>query len=386
MRSTKKFMTDYEIEMELDDAVEECSRQGHTPVNLSYWNSGSEYKTQLKKILKLEGEPDIFDYHYYFPEDAKEIIAQKLGFSAEDCKKAFFHALSQSTLSIAVVLVLLSKMQAKLGIVAPVYFSVFDCCDDLKVPYRTFDSFLPDINAAFDVDVLLKSDCNAFWFTSPVNSSSIYFGDRIKSGIQKLLDAGKIVVLDESLCINGRELSRTFGVQENLIYIYSPHKSLGFQGIKFSALVVNRKYYDAINCLNDSFSGSLNQACLQGVMHFASHNFDECQAVYNKFWQENFSAIRRIMASYAFASVSPETFGHYAMIFVDRSLDDRYFVDSMKRLMKEQGYFIYPGTMQCFDSNQNFCFRINLLLNKSDLEQGLKAVLDYFKDNLGTGR
>ena len=52
MRSTKKSMTDYEIEMELDEALEEF-RGLKPPVNLSYWNSGSDYKAQIKKILKM---------------------------------------------------------------------------------------------------------------------------------------------------------------------------------------------------------------------------------------------------------------------------------------------------------------------------------------------
>lgn len=385
MRSTKKSMTDYEIEMELDEALEEF-RGLKPPVNLSYWNSGSDYKAQIKKILKLEGEQDIFDYHYYFPEDIKEKIAQKLGFPAEDCKKAFFHALSQSTLSIAVITVLLSKMKVKLGIVAPVYFSVLDCCDDLKVPYRIFDGFLPDLKETFDENVLLKSDCGAFWFTSPVNSCSIHFSQKVKDTIQKLLDAEKIVILDESLTVNSKELTRTFGVQENLIYIYSPHKSLGLQGIKFSALIAHKKYYDEINSLNDSFGGSLNYSCQQGISHFTSQNFDECLSVYNQFWRDNLSAVRKILASYSFVSVPQDIFGHYAIIFVDGTIDDRAFVDAMKNLMKEKGYFVYPGSMQGFGSKQRFCFRINLLLDKKDLEQGLRAVLDYFKDHLGAAR
>jgi len=380
MRSTKKFMTDYEIEMELDEALEEYSGE-NTPVNLSYWNSCPKYKVQMKKILKLDNVPDIFDYHYYFPEEIKDIIVQKLGFSAQDREKAFFHALSQSTLSIVVTTALLLKLQVKMGIILPSYFSVPDCCDDLKVPVRVFDSFLPDINRLFDLDLLMQSDCNAFWFTSPINSSSIYFTDQVKNGIQKLLDAGKIIILDESLCENGRELSYTFGIQENLIYIYSPHKALGIQGIKFSALVAHKKYYDTINSMIDSYGGSLSYSSQQGMFHFASKNYDDCLSLYKKFWNHNLSAARKIVASYSFATILPETAGHYTMIFTNRKLKDIDYINAMKNLMKEKGYFIYPGSMHGFDSKKHFCFRINLLLETEILEQGLKVVLDYLKDN-----
>jgi len=379
MGNMKKSMTDYEIEMELDKAVEECQMGGVTPVNLSYWNSSPAYKIQMKKILKLDSGPDIFDYYYYFPEEVKDIIIQKLGFSAEDRKKAFFHALSQSTLSIVVTTALLLKLQVKMGIISPCYFSIPDCCDDLKVPCRLFDGFLSDINRLFDLDVLLQSDCNAFWFTSPVNSSSIYFTDQVKSGIQQLLNAGKIIILDESLCENGRELSRTFGVQENLIYIYSPHKALGIQGIKFSALVAHKKFYDTINSMIDSYGGSLSYSSQQGMFHFASKNFDECLSLYKKFWVHNLSVARNIVASYSFATILPETAGHYAMVFTDRRLKDTDFIGTMKHLMKETGYFIYPGSMHGFDSKKRFCFRINLLLETDILEQGLKVILDYLK-------
>jgi hypothetical protein len=33
--------------------------------------------------------------------------------------------------------------------------------------------------------------------------------------------------------------------------------------------------------------------------------------------------------------------------------------------------------MHGFDISKQFCFRINLLLNKTDLEKGLISVLDY---------
>ena len=169
----KNYMTDYEIEMELDEAEKEYRE--HPPVNLSYWNAGSEYKEKIKKILKFDSEQDVFDYYYYFPEDVKEVIADKLGFSADDCKNAFFHALTQSTLSISMVSILLSKMPAKLGIITPYYFSVPDCCDALKMDYTIFDDFMENINESFDAELLLQSDCNAFWFTSPLNACSIYF-------------------------------------------------------------------------------------------------------------------------------------------------------------------------------------------------------------------
>ena len=378
-------MTDYEIEMELKNALKEYGG-GYEPMNLSFWNSGSDYKALLEKNLRLDVQADMFDYHYYFPEDVEEIIAQKLGFSAEDRKRLYFHPLTQSTLSIAILSVLLLKMRVKLGIIAPAYFSVQNCFDDIKLPYMRFDSFMQDINAAFDADVLLNSDCAAFFFTSPVNSCGIYFNDMVKVGIQKLLDAGKIVILDESLCINGKELCRTFGAQENLMYIYSPHKTLGIQGIKFSTLVVHKKFYEDIDSLNDGYGGSLNYSCQQGYLHFASPNFDACLAAYNNFWQENLSAVRSVLSSYPFATLSPEAFGHYVMIFIDRSFDDRFVVDAMKRLLKEHGYFVYPGSMQGFDAKKQFCFRINLLLNRADLERGLKVVLDYLKNNTGEAK
>ena len=381
----RRFMTDYEIEMELNNAAKEY-KGGGIPVNLSYWNSGSEYKKQIKKIFAVEEDSDIFDYYYYLSENTQECMAKKLGFSDEDCKNERLHVFNQSTLSITTLLAFLSGLNTKLGIISPVYFSVRDCCDAFKLPYILFDNFMQDINTTFSIEALLKSDCTAFWFTSPVNSCSIYFNQRVKSEIQKLLDFGKIVIFDESLCVNGMELSRSFGAQENLIYIYSPHKPIGIQGIKFSVIAIHKKYYDEIDSLADVHSGSLNCSCRIGGSHFISKNFGECTFLYNQFWKNNFSVVKAIVDSYDFASVSKETYGHYAMIFIDRFLDDRFVVDAMKSLIKERGCFIYPGKMQGFDTKQCFCFRINLLYNRDDLERGLKVVLDYFKTTLGEAK
>ncbi|MBO5531168.1 MAG: aminotransferase class I/II-fold pyridoxal phosphate-dependent enzyme [Fibrobacter sp.] len=364
-------MTEYEVEMALAGGV-----------NLSYWNPGSEYKAQIKDILKINFEQDIFDYQYYIPERLQKVVATKLGFSEKELSLASFSAFSQSTVSIVTVSAFLAKKNLKLGIVSPVYFSVQTCCNDLKIPYVFFDEFAPNVNESFDEDLLLKSECDAFWFTSPINSTSIYFSQKVKEGIQKLLDFGKWVFLDESLCVYGKELLRTFGIQDKLFYIYSPHKTLGIQGVKFSVVVAHRKYYNEIDCLKDCYGGSLNCSNLQGVTHFASPNFDECVTFYNKFWRDNLGLVKSILTQYDFAHVSSEIAGHYAMIFMNSSVETPKYVKAMKVLMQEQGYYVYPGFMQGFDTTRRFCFRVNLLLNKVDLEKGLVAVLDYFKNTL----
>ncbi len=372
-------MTDYEIEMELEAALKTFP-EDRQPVNLSYWNSGSDYKKKLSETVKLCEKSELFDYKYYFPKSIEKDIAHKLGFSEEDYEKSFFAPVSQSTLSIATMAIFLKKHNQKVGIIEPVYFSVQDCFDDLSVPYQLFGDYMENINSTFDAEELLQSDCTAFWFTSPVNSCSIYFNERVTNGIQKLLDEGKIVILDESLCVNGFELSRVFGAQENLIYIYSPHKTLGLQGIKFSYIVVHKKYYDDIDSLEDIYGGSLNYSCQEGAEHFASENFDECLKVYTAFWQKNLLKVKALVKDYDFARISPETFGLYAMIFIDRPVDDKNFLEAMKQLMKDTGYFVYPGIMQGFRLEKGFCFRVNMLLNTGDIEKGLKAVLDYIKN------
>ena len=348
-------MTEYEVEMALAGGV-----------NLSYWNPGSEYKAQIKDILKFDFESDFFDYEYYISEKFQKVVATKLGVSEANFKFAGLSVFSQSTVSIVTVSAFLARKNLKLGIVSPVYFSVQTCCNDLKIPCMFFDEFAENINENFDPDLLLKSECDAFWFTSPINSTSIYFSQKVKDGIQKLLDFGKWVFLDESLCVYGKELLRTFGIQ----------------GVKFSVVVAHRKYYNEIDCLKDCYGGSLNCSNLQGVTHFASPNFDECVTFYNKFWRDNLGLVKSILTQYDFAHVSSEIAGHYAMIFMNSSVETPKFVKAMKVLMQEQGYYVYPGLMQGFDTTRHFCFRVNMLLNRDDLKKGLFAVLDYFKNTL----
>lgn len=372
-------MTDYEIEMELEAALEALPKE-NPPVNLSDWNSGSDYKEKLASVVKLGKKSDLFDYQYFFPDCIKKDLAHKLGFSDEAYENSFFAPVSQSTLSIVTLAIFLKKHNQKVGIVEPVYFSVQSCVDDIGIPYRLFSDYMENINSTFDVEELLQSDCTAFWFTSPVNSCSIYFKERVTKGIQKLLDAGKIVILDESLCVNGYELSRVFGVQENLLYIYSPHKALGLQGIKFSYVVCHTKYYDDINNLEDIYGGSLNYSCLEGAEHFVSKNFDDCLKLYNTFWQKNLLKVKALVKDYDFVRIPPETFGHYAMLFIDQPVDDKNFLEAMKQLMKDTGYFVYPGIMQGFKSEKGLYFRVNMLLNTDDIEKGLKAVLDFIKN------
>ena len=370
-------MTDYEIEMELGKARK--AFQNNNPVNLSYWEPGSDYKSALKRILKNDIVHDIFDYQCYLPYFVKKTIQTRLGISSEDFEKTLVEFFPQSTLSIVTLAAFLSKRNLKLGIVAPAYFTVQSCCENFKIPHIIFNDFIQDFNATFDTDRLLQSDCDVFWFTSPINSTSVYFDQNVTSGIQKLLDSGRKVILDESLCLSGKELLRTYGVEDNLFYIYSPHKTLGFQGIMFSVLVTHQKYYAEFNSLKDCYGGSLNASCLQGSAHFVSPNFDECVDFYNNFWQGNLKFVERILAQYEFAHISPKMAGHYAMIFIDHPIEDKNFVDAMKVLMKEKGYFAFPGKLQGFKMPHLFSFRLNLLLDRDDLEKGLTAVLDRLR-------
>lgn len=372
-------MTDYEIEMTLQEA-QESFPVGARPVNLSYWNTGSEYQSALRKILKCDTEQDLFDYHYYLPEGSEKPIALKLGFSDGDCENLCIAPLTQSTIAIPAIIAFLARHNMRLGIIRPAYFTVEECCKDFKVPCTVFDDYEEDINEKFDAQRLLDSGCQAFWFTSPINSMSIYFKDHVIKEIQKILDAGKVIVLDESLCMNGMELARKFGMQENLIYIYSPHKALGLQGIKFSATVVHKKFYDENDDIQDYYGGSLNYSCQQGASHFITKNYDQCIAFYKDYYQKNLKIAREIIQKYDFAHVSSEIAGHYAMIFLDWPIDDEVFVNSMKNLMKESGYFVFPGIMQDFDTSKRFCFRINLLLNRRDIEKGLNVILEYLKN------
>jgi hypothetical protein len=64
------------------------------------------------------------------------------------------------------------------------------------------------------------------------------------------------------------------------------------------------------------------------------------------------------------------------MIFLDGCIGTENFIFAIKKLIQEKGYLIFPGVMHGFDISKQFCFRINLLLNKSDLEKGLISVLD----------
>ena len=66
-------MTDYEIEMELEAALEALPKE-NPPVNLSDWNSGSDYKEKLASVVKLGKKSDLFDYQYFFPDCIKNTL------------------------------------------------------------------------------------------------------------------------------------------------------------------------------------------------------------------------------------------------------------------------------------------------------------------------
>lgn len=188
---------------------------GHMPFNVSDWNPSNEFKLKVQHVSEMKNSFNSIDYvfSYTFNEDSHNNILKKLGYDNSLDKRAILITPNGSS-SIRNVLHWLKENKFnKLLAISPTYFTVFCGCNDYGIDCK--EIFLQRENYSFFVEETELFDnvkqVDAIWITSPIYCTSTYFKDTMINNFIKILEMGKYIIADESLCISGHELIRKLG-------------------------------------------------------------------------------------------------------------------------------------------------------------------------------
>lgn len=345
--------------------------------NISTWKISKEYKEYMLDFFNTNSfHANWMDYMYSYniSQTIKEKVKNKLGCYNQNTIPYFTQ---NNTISIVYLCNLMKLNNKRNCILIPSYFSienVFYALDSKvekkKLQYNNGIYDIPSIESLLEFDVI--------WLTSPTFSTGVYFNDKTINKLEELLKKNIIIIADESFCNLGNELIRRFQSYENFIGIYSPHKAISMNGLKFSVILCNEKYEEPLEHWADVLGGNLSTSNIDAIYHFVSNNFDQCLEAFNLWISKTEDEICEIMSNYTNFVYAKNSKGCMRMIFAKNiSYDNSYKKSFYIKLLNATNTMIYPGAINGFTEEYGFSFRINLLLYNDFFKYSFIRILNF---------
>lgn len=338
----------------------------------------------MEQVFHFENNISPIDYLYSYNISRKirEKIMYKLGVKKDIIPYKTCVFFPNNSLSIVNICNLLQKKAIKkVGVINPAYFSITACLDTYKINYKSLSVKRDKLKYIFPFDEILTEKFDAIWITSPIYSTGTCYDETELSKIKLLLEAGIIVISDESFCIQGKELIRLFAEYNNFIGIYSPHKALSINSYKFSVIVSDIQTEDFFEQWLDIFCGNLPQTSIAAIYHYLSDNFDECYNTFEAFISESLIELSNILQNFNNVSTDSDIYGNMMTLYVaGLDYNSTQQLTFIQQVIECTHTLYYPGSLNGFNADFGMCFRINLALNSPEFTSSLQRLLIFLQN------
>ena len=350
------------------------------PLNVSNWTVSDQFRNTIENTICIDTQPSRIDYIYSYsiPETIHNKVIKKIGVPQRCLDKVSSIFFPNNTIAIVNVCVYLKKINAKnVGILNPAYFSIAKCLETFDIQYHLYN--ITRENDQYDIcNGLLNNNIDVLWITSPIFSTGCYYTESNLNIIKKLLDKGVLVIADESFSIAGNELIRKFADYHNFIGIYSPHKSLSINALKFSVVICNSNLEDFFEQWLDLYCGNLQQSTIAAIYHYLSDNFSICSQKINEYISNSKKETFNVIQKYNCISYDIDTKGSMITVYLkNKDLDKMQCLDYIREVIENTLALYYPGSLNGFNPDMGFCFRINCALYDADYIGTLNRLLNY---------
>ena len=364
----------------LEQAAEE--KYGIPIVNVSHWDSSLAFQEKMKQVLSLPRSalPWNYCYSYSLSDQIRQKVLTNLGVSSKQLSNTMVLLLQSSTIAIInIVNLLVQCKKKKLCILQPSYSSVAACCAAFSLNYDTEEINFQNGQPKIPIDKILNGKYDCVWITSPVYCTGCYFDTAFIEVILSLKKSGLTIITDESLAIPGKELLRILPLDPDVFTIYSPHKAIAINGLKFSAIVCDRCYEEFLEQWLDVFSGALSGSNRDAVLHYISPNYlNQCVPAYKAYIEARKSDVQKVAKRFPFASIPSNTDGHYINIFTDLQFNEpAELLKLLQDIIQEKMVSFFPGTLNGFSLAQGLNFRLNLTGDPRELPNALDKILAH---------
>lgn len=347
--------------------------------NISRWHTSDEYQNYMSKYIILDYTGDIFNYKYTYNipyVDRNKIIKKITKKDNTDSLMCLITPSSTCSITNMINFLKLNNFR-KLCILAPSYFSVEQNCKIFNLPYEKI--YLEYVNEKYilPIEKIIANDFDAIWLTSPIYSTGILYEKSQIEVISQLMKRQILVIADETLALPGQELSRIIPISDYFYSIYSPHKSLFINSIKFSIILCPAKNDDFLEQWIDVLGGGLLHSNIMAIYHFLSSNYQDCLEYCIKWYNQGISAIKDILKLSHIAYCDTSTLSPYKTIYLDKTKKNPSDFKNIKELITKEYVSYIPGSLNDFGEKSK-CFRINLSLNPFEIKNILYRVLKYY--------
>jgi aspartate/methionine/tyrosine aminotransferase len=378
----------YEVEglSYLEDIAEEYEVQyGSLPFDVSHWDPSDYTTNTLLKHLILPPLPLASPYIYSYYTGVQQQVIGRLGFQSEPRNCLLVHAGTNAMLLAICWLKALSI--DRVVILCPAYFPVFYDAEIMGLNYRRIyirrnraGWYLPQQEI---IDHVLDAPSKtAVWVTNPVYCTGVYLSESDISFLGSLLESGVTIVADECLSKNEYALGRKLGNYERFLGIYSPHKSVCLNAIKFAVITFDTKYEEFFDSWADVLAGGLSASGYSAIFHFLGDNFLHYQSIFCQHIEPVRDKVLGIISKRPIAvNVDKNSLGHFMTCYVPTLPgnlgNDRQF---LRKLVSHTGAILIPGIRNHFDPEMGFNFRINLARGCPQFYSALNRIIDYLND------
>ena len=258
-------------ELDLIDKIEALSndyeeRHGRAPINVSHWDPSQEIVRKLRAALPISVEQNPIPYNFSYFLDSHPEVRFKLGIRA-DASSLFLENGSSAILAVANVLALSGV--SEVVVVRPCYFTVPYAL--ARVGLRTREVYAARRENGYALPVGLELDfASVLWITHPIYNTGDYGLSHQCRDLLAHLEAGVVVVADEALALCPSGLAAVLGGHPRFIGIYTPHKSICVNGLKFSTVVFHPDKEPPFDHWTDVLSGGLGLSAVTAINHFLS--------------------------------------------------------------------------------------------------------------------
>lgn len=375
-----KRLTDIERINELENKIQKIT--GIEPFNVSSWAVSESFKKQFLQCFRPPAVGNAVDYvyTYSFTKELRNRALTKFGVRPQDVDHAMFLVLPNNTIAIVNAANLLKLCgYRKVCIVNPAYFSISQTLRSMEIPFSTINMERHGGKYSLPLEQILSGDYDVIWITLPVFSTGVYLEAAEIEKVKTLLKQGYFVVADESFALRGRELVREIGIHRNFLSIYSPHKSISCNGIKFSGIITSEEYEGVLEQWVDVLCGNLPLSSHIALRHFLSDNYDECCEVFQAEMETARQALKPLLEGMHYTTDWTSA-GSLLTLYFDNvpfayTKKNEFFLDLMKNTYSS----ILPGWLNGFGPDTNLCFRVNLALDGTSLRQALARIVRYLE-------
>lgn len=347
--------------------------------NISHWNASTKYQNYMLKYIQLKNVPNIFTYKYTYDiskNTRNEIIKNLTG-----CTNSAIMCLlsSSSTCSITNMINFLKLTgYCKLCILTPSYFSVEQNCKAFNLPYENKALNFHNNQYFIPIDYILSNHFDSVWITSPIYPTSKVFDKSQIQVIQQLIQNHILVIADETLALPGQELTRIIPINNYFYSIYSPHKALFINSVKFSTILCPLENDDFLEQWIDVLGGSLLHSNILAILHFLSPNYQLCFQQCIKWYSKGIEAIESVLKQFPIAYCDTTDIGAYKTIYLKSTSHNPNKFENIKKLIETQYVSYIPGIFNGHIEYEYDCFRINLSLDPLEIKNTLYRILTYY--------